>query len=94
VLHILTGLQYTYLAGRMNVANLPPNFRQVSDSFSWTVLNFRAPWQTARANTVSREQATTGFPSTPQGISTASFGPSGSSGNFFSVSGRDPFIAF
>jgi len=29
MLHILTGLQYTYLAGRMNVASLPPYFKQV-----------------------------------------------------------------
>lgn len=85
-LSLLSSLQFLYLAGRMNVANLPPNFRQVSDSLSWTVLNFRAPWESARGNTVSREQATTGFPSTPRGISTSSFGPRGASG-LFSVSG-------
>lgn len=87
MLHILYNLQYVYLAGRMNVANLPDNFRQVSDSLSWSVLNFRAPWETAKSNSVGNYQATHGFPTTPQGISTGSFGPRGS--DLFSVSGRN-----
>ena len=76
-----------YLAGRMNVANLPSNFKQVSDSLSWTVLNFRAPWEGSRGNTVSQQRATTGFPTTPEGISTSSFGPRSSSG-LFSLAGE------
>ena len=91
MLHILSSLQYVYLAGRMNVANLPPNFRQVSDSLSWTVLDFRAPWETARGNHVSQQQANTGFPSTPTGISTSGFGPQNS--GLFSVTGESQVLS-
>lgn len=86
MLHILSSLQYLYLAGRMNVANLPANFRQVTDSLSWTVLNFRAPWETAHGNRVGQQPATTGFPTNPAGISTSSFGPRGT--DLFSVTGE------
>lgn len=86
MLHILSSLQYLYLAGRMNVASLPANFRQVTDSLSWTVLNFRGPWETARSNRVGQQQASTGFPTSPTGISTSSFGPRGT--DLFSVTGK------
>lgn len=68
ILQIVRGLQFTYLAGQMNVQNLPPNFRQVANSFQWSVLNFRAPWQSAHGNTVSSQRANNGFSTTPTGV--------------------------
>ena len=82
LLHFMQGF---YLAGRMNVANLPDNFRQVSDSFSWSVLNFRAPWESASSNTVTQHVTNAGFPAEPQGISSPGvFGPNGA-GTYFKL---------
>lgn len=67
------------------MANLPSNFQQVSSSFSYTVLDFRLPWETAHSNEVTQQQQSTGFPSTPVGISKDSnSGPPGAS-QFFSL---------
>lgn len=58
-------LQTFYLAGRMNVENLPANFRQVSDGFQYTVLNIRLPWEsTVSKSRVSPLSAATGNPQT------------------------------
>ena len=70
----------------MNVANLPQNFRQTADSFSYTVLDIRLPWENAHSNSVSDSVLNTGFPSTPQGISSpGTFGPPTSSPSFFGL---------
>ena len=70
----------------MNVANLPQNFRQTADSFSYTVLDIRMPWENAHSNSVSDSVSNTGFPSTPQGISNpGTFGPPTSSPGFFGL---------
>lgn len=72
------------------MANLPQNFQQVANSFSYTVLNFRMPWENAHANSLSQQQLSTGFPSTPVGISVdGSFGPPGPS-QYFDLSSASP----
>ena len=95
ILKVLQSLQLFYLAGQMNVANLPQNFRQTADSFSYTVLDIRLPWESAHSNSVSDSVPNTGFPSTPQGISNpGTFGPPTSSPSFFglqSTQGISPF---
>ena len=60
---------------------------QVSESFSWTLLNIKAPWDHDHPTTYASQSSGPAFPYPPQGITTASFNnPDAESSNgYFSL---------
>lgn len=75
------------MMSNMAVPNLPANFRQVSNSFSWTVLNIRMPWEdTPDRSKVNPNAASSGFPYPPVGVSSSGFGPGNvGDGEYFDI---------
>ena len=65
----------------------PDAVLQVSESFSWTLLNIKAPWDQDHPTTYASQSAGPAFPYPPQGITTASFNNRGaqSSNGYFSL---------
>ena len=60
---------------------------QVSESFSWTLLNIKAPWDHDHPSTYASQSSGSAFPYPPEGITTASFNnPDAESSNgYFSL---------
>ncbi|KAK9800174.1 hypothetical protein WJX73_003425 [Symbiochloris irregularis] len=84
-LHMVTFGQLFYLMSNMAVPNLPMNFRQVSQSFSWTVLDIKLPWESS--GSALPNEVDSGFPYPPVGISSNTFGPQEPNGHYFSLNG-------
>ncbi|KAK9809018.1 hypothetical protein WJX72_007977 [[Myrmecia] bisecta] len=77
--HLLSQGQIFYLASHMAVANLPQNFRDIGNTFSWTMLDIRAPWEAKDVGVGGQ------FPTTPMAVNTPVFGDPASTERFFAL---------
>lgn len=41
---IITTAQRIFISGQLAVANLPENYKKITSELSWTLMNFRLPW--------------------------------------------------